>query len=194
MEKNKPLITGQELLALGYPERKVIGAAINVAQQYYSSHTLEETNKALEAVLLNPTLFIDDNSLSQIAKELIATKDQVLQLKDTPDLYKVNGAAGIEQGALNQIEIAMRLPITKAGALMPDAHPGYGLPIGGVLATENAVIPYGVGVDIGCSMCMTIYDLPETMLDERKEELKQMLIRNTKFGKATFKKQKIMKY
>ena len=30
---------------------------------------------------------------------------------------------------------------------------GYGLPIGGVLATENAVIPYGVGVDIGCRMC-----------------------------------------
>ena len=39
-----------------------------------------------------------------------------------------------------------------AGALTPDAHVGYGLPIGGVLATENAVIPYAVGVDIACRM------------------------------------------
>jgi len=39
---------------------------------------------------------------------------------------------------------------------MPDAHSGYGLPIGGVLATENAIIPYGVGVDIACRMKMTI--------------------------------------
>ena len=38
------------------------------------------------------------------------------------------------------------------GALMPDAHRGYGLPIGGVLATENTVIPYAVGVDIACRM------------------------------------------
>lgn len=54
----------------------------------------------------------------------------------------------------------MKLPVTSAGALMADAHQGYGLPIGGVLATKNAVIPYGVGVDIGCRMCLTIYDLP----------------------------------
>jgi len=43
------------------------------------------------------------------------------------------------------MEIAMKLPVTEAGALMPDAHQGYGLPIGGVLATNNSVIPYGVG-------------------------------------------------
>ena len=42
---------------------------------------------------------------------------------------------------------ACALPVAVAGALMPDAHVGYGLPIGGVLATDNAVIPYAVGVD-----------------------------------------------
>lgn len=42
---------------------------------------------------------------------------------------------------------------------MPDAHVGYGLPIGGVLATENAVIPYAVGVDIACRMKMTVLDM-----------------------------------
>lgn len=55
---------------------------------------------------------------------------------------------GLEPEAVNQMLEACRLPVSLAGALMPDAHIGYGLPIGGVLATDNSVIPYGVGVDI----------------------------------------------
>ena len=47
---------------------------------------------------------------------------------------------------------------------MPDAHVGYGLPIGGVLATHNAVIPYAVGVDIACRMKLTVLDLPVSAL------------------------------
>ena len=65
---------------------------------------------------------------------------------------------------------ACRLPVAAAGALMPDAHLGYGLPIGGVLACDNAVIPYGVGVDIACRMRLTITDLPTDVL-ERNESL-----------------------
>ena len=84
----------------------------------------------------------------------------------------------------------MKLPVTVAGALMPDAHQGYGLPIGGVLATNNAVIPYGVGVDIGCRMCMTLYNMPPGILEEKKEDFKKLLIHNTQFGRATFKKPK----
>lgn len=82
----------------------------------------------------------------------------------------------------------MRLPIAQAGALMPDAHLGYGLPVGGVLATENSVIPYGLGVDIGCRMYMTIYDISASVIDSRKQDLKEILIKNTKFGRETFKK------
>ena len=59
--------------------------------------------------------------------------------------YRVWGVQLIEPGALAQMNTAMRLPTSRAGALMPDAHVGYGLPIGGVLATQGAVIPYGVG-------------------------------------------------
>jgi tRNA-splicing ligase RtcB (3'-phosphate/5'-hydroxy nucleic acid ligase) len=107
----------------------------------------------------------------------------------SPD-YAIFGAPGIEDGALLQMETAMKLPVTVAGALMPDAHQGYGLPIGGVLATKNSVIPYGVGVDIGCRMCMTIYDMPISLLEEKKEELKKILVTNTKFGFTTFKNPK----
>ena len=190
MEKIKAKLTGKELLELGYPEGKVIGVALETAGQHFKDCSMEETVNALKSVLLKPEGFTGDQQLSAIANELLKPKDDVLPLRETPDLYKVYGAEGIEQGALRQIEMAMRLPVARAGALMPDAHQGYGLPIGGVLATENAVIPYGVGVDIGCRMCMTIYDIPESILSERKDDLKKMLIRNTKFGKATFKKPK----
>jgi tRNA-splicing ligase RtcB len=60
--------------------------------------------------------------------------------------------AGLEAEAVKQMANACALPVAVAGALMPDAHVGYGLPIGGVLATDNAVIPYAVGVDIACRM------------------------------------------
>ena len=65
---------------------------------------------------------------------------------------------------------------------MPDAHQGYGLPIGGVLATENAVIPYGVGVDIGCRMCLSIFNVEAGELRNRDKFYERELIENTLFG------------
>jgi tRNA-splicing ligase RtcB len=65
---------------------------------------------------------------------------------------------------------------------MPDAHVGYGLPIGGVLATDNAVIPYAVGVDIACRVMMTVYDLPPQKLKAEDQRYKKILENNTKFG------------
>ena len=55
---------------------------------------------------------------------------------------------------------ACSVPMAAGAALMPDAHVGYGLPIGGVLALENAVIPYAVGVDIACRMKLSVLDMP----------------------------------
>jgi tRNA-splicing ligase RtcB len=90
--------------------------------------------------------------------------------------------ADLEQGALQQMENACRLPVAVAGALMPDAHPGYGLPIGGVLATDNAVIPYAVGVDIACRMKMTVLDLPVSTLATGRDALVRAIERETRFG------------
>ncbi len=77
---------------------------------------------------------------------------------------------------------ARALPVAVAAALMPDAHQGYGLPIGGVLATENAVIPYAVGMDIACRMKMTVLDLPASTLNSQPEKLRNALLRETVFG------------
>ena len=97
----------------------------------------------------------------------------------------------IEKDALLQMEQACTLPVSVAGALMPDAHIGYGLPIGGVLATENAVIPYAVGVDIACRMKMSVLDLPVGALKKEKARLTKAIERETRFGVgATFDKRR----
>ncbi len=60
----------------------------------------------------------------------------------------------MEEGALNQARNMANLPFAfKHIAIMPDSHEGYGMPIGGVLATKGVIIPNAVGVDIGCGMC-----------------------------------------
>jgi tRNA-splicing ligase RtcB len=88
----------------------------------------------------------------------------------------------IETTALQQMKNACKLPVAVSGALMPDAHVGYGLPIGGVLATREAVIPYAVGVDIACRMKMTVLDLPVSALVDEQARLTQALQRETRFG------------
>jgi tRNA-splicing ligase RtcB len=61
--------------------------------------------------------------------------------------------ANLEAPAFAQATNMAKHPKTVSHvALMPDAHSGYGLPVGGVIACDNAVIPYAVGVDIGCGM------------------------------------------
>src|SRR5689334_1611621 len=77
---------------------------------------------------------------------------------------------------------AMRLPISVAGALMLDADVGYVLPIGGVLATENAVISYAVGVDIACCMRLSLYEVSPYLLGQKKGMFENALLEQTAFG------------
>lgn len=68
----------------------------------------------------------------------------------------------LEAGAEAQARNVANLPFAfRHVAIMPDGHQGYGMPIGGVLATQGAVIPNAVGVDIGCGMCAVRTDLTE---------------------------------
>jgi tRNA-splicing ligase RtcB len=104
--------------------------------------------------------------------------------------YQVWGADH-DAAALEQMKNACALPVAAAGALMPDAHVGYGLPIGGVLATDDAVIPYAVGVDIACRMKMTVLDLPLTALSDEQARLTSAIERETRFGVgAVFQKRR----
>jgi tRNA-splicing ligase RtcB len=190
-EKDKKMtLTGNDLKQIGFSEGKALGLALNIAETHYTHLDSNAKLTLLKQVVNNPSAFINDEILSAIAVELLKPADDTIALNIKSKSYEIYGADAIEQGALNQMATAMKLPVTLAGALMPDAHQGYGLPIGGVLATNNAVIPYGVGVDIGCRMCLTLYNIPTENLQEKKEDFKKLLLNNTKFGQATFKKPK----
>jgi len=88
----------------------------------------------------------------------------------------------LEAAAVQQMVNACSLPVAVRGALMPDAHVGYGLPIGGVLATRNAVIPYAVGVDIACRVKLSVYDLPVSVIERDTTPLKRAIEDETRFG------------
>jgi tRNA-splicing ligase RtcB len=78
--------------------------------------------------------------------------------------YKVpikSWCSNLEGLAMKQAEdLAMHPVVFYHVSLMPDCHPGYGMPIGGVIAADNAAIPNAVGVDIGCGMGSVRTNLP----------------------------------
>lgn len=183
-------ITGKQLRSLGYPEGPVISLAMNIMEKHYKHLKQDDALEILASVLQSPNQYAGDRILGKIADALLpkpkAAGDEI-ELNPAPITYQIFGSEGIEEGALKQMNAAARLPVAVAGALMPDAHSGYGLPIGGVLATENAVIPYGVGVDIGCRMCLSVFDIDPKELDDRTDKFTRELHAATLFGSgATF--------
>ena len=98
----------------------------------------------------------------------------------------------LDEQSIKQMENACSLPVAVRGALMPDAHVGYGLPIGGVLATKNAVIPYAVGVDIACRVKLSVYDIPVKRLerDRGKGVFAETIQEETRFGIGAFFREK----
>lgn len=128
-----------------------------------------------------PPLRTDGKAMGKRKKHNTETSSTVL--RDEPAPYQRWGD-DLDPESVKQIENACALPITVRGALMPDAHVGYGLPIGGVVATRNAVIPYGVGVDIACRVKMSVYDLSPSLLeqDQGLERLRRAIETQTRFG------------
>jgi len=177
------IVNGEFLKAIGYKEGKAIGlilAAIGASDWKLSYN---ELIPLLLKVLFEPEHYLKHEFLGVVAQALIdAQADETIALNDIGIDYQVFGAEHIEKGAIEQMEIAARLPVSVGAALMPDAHQGYGLPIGGVLATRNAIIPYGVGVDIGCRMALSVYDIPYQHFEQNTSFYKRELIAHTKFG------------
>jgi len=183
MQKLK--ITGKDLRGIGYPQAPVISVAINTMEKNFKHLSHADAMEILRAILQSPNEYANDPVLSKIAILLLpkpAIPGERVSLNKTGIPFNVFGREFIEEGAMNQMYTAAKLPIAIAGALMPDAHAGYGLPIGGVLATENAVIPYGVGVDIGCRMCLSVFDIPPKELIERENYFMRELNEATLFG------------
>ena len=139
-----------------------------------------DLKSALQELVSHPEQFFDHELLGTLAK-LIEAGDTTPEY-DLRDISYKTWGENIDVDAHRQMENACTLPISVDAALMPDAHVGYGLPIGGVLATENAVIPYAVGVDIACRVKLSVYDLPGEQLERLREPLSHAIEKNTEFG------------
>lgn len=193
------MITGKILKRRGWEQGRAIGLAKAAAAALADADAGLDRDAILaqlDAVRKDPAAYLDDPILGPLATELdrrarepvfagvrlTSERAEVSQLHAEPIPYRTWGAEGIEPAARAQMETAMRLPVSVAGALMPDAHVGYGLPIGGVLATQEAVIPYAVGVDIACRMRLSIYPENPDVLDRNPERYTQALLRKTYFG------------
>jgi len=178
----------KDLIRLGVPP----GEATRRGMELIAKYILKGLDKSklaadVEAVVQNPASFAKDELRGEFAKTLLRC---ARPMRSAPAAWRQWGE-GLEPEAINQMGRACQLPVAVAGALMPDAHVGYGLPIGGVLATDNAVIPYAVGVDIACRMKLTVLDLPVRELDRHREQLIQAIETETRFGVgATFKQRR----
>ena len=176
-------LSEKDLIKLGFPKNNSINIALGQINRYRKREKKESILTEAKEVLLHPEKFDGHGTWGKVAEGLIKpVQVRMHQLKTTRVPFTIFGENEIDDQAKFQLYDSLKLPISIAGALMPDAHSGYGLPIGGVLATDNAVIPYGVGVDIGCRMSLSIFDLPASYFKGKEHQLQAILKDNTKFG------------
>ena len=184
-------IRGNELKKIGYSNDRAIALALNIVNKHCKRSDKTEVLELLEKINLLPENFLNEPVFGELAKMLsekpVLKKQKKMVLNKTALEFKVYGTENIDKETLQQMETAMKLPISVKGALMPDAHVGYGLPIGGVLATYNAVIPYGVGMDIGCRMCLSVFPFSPKKIDGERDRIKNILLNETRFGLAEYK-------
>lgn len=182
-----PGLTGKDLIEAGWSQGRALGMALKLGRRL-------ETDGMERSLILNrlqecwnhPETLTADPEWSRVATTIMDERDRSLPREPAalgePKPYPIWGAALIDPGAIAQMDVAMSLPVTTRGALMPDAHIGYGLPIGGVLETRDVVIPYAVGSDIACRMRLTVVDAEANLLDRDHDRLKEALVAGTVFG------------
>jgi tRNA-splicing ligase RtcB len=172
-------MNNQDLARLGVPPGDAAKLAYELIRGLFArglGRTQVEADIA--AIVADPPAFFADDLRAALARA-VHRPPFVPRLEPAP--WRQWGE-GLEPAAVQQMANACKLPVAVAGALMPDAHVGYGLPIGGVLATDNAVIPYAVGVDIACRMKLTVYDCRANTLAGQRDRLANIVESETRFG------------
>ena len=126
----------KDLSKLGYRDNVARSLVVDIVSKHCKYDTKEQIEMTLSDILEHPEFYKNNEIWNKLAKRLsptiIAKEFIAYDLLDEPLMYKTYGGKFIETLAKQQMNLAMRLPVTVAGALMPDAHAGYGLPIGGV--------------------------------------------------------------
>ena len=172
-------MNGRQLQKLGVPA-DCIGAAITAVQAAVATGEYRGAGlkQAIRNVVESPGEYQEDACFGARASAIVEDQQFV---RPEPIAYETWGDE-IDEATHGQMKQACGVPMATRAALMPDAHVGYGLPIGGVLATENAVIPYAVGVDIACRMKLSVLDLPVEAIDKDSDALETALNQGTRFG------------
>ncbi|MEM7031192.1 MAG: RtcB family protein [Chloroflexota bacterium] len=188
-------LTGNDLLASGWEPGPALSTALDVAQRLLADNVdRADILRTLNAVQERPEAYLNDPLLHTLAERLIkldalrgdlsveAPDETIEQPIRSEPIPLHNWGVDLEADTLRQMNNATHLPIAQAAALMPDGHPGYGLPIGGVLATENSVLPYGVGMDIACRLRLSIFPEKPGLLQGQRDRFRNALRFNTRFG------------
>lgn len=177
-------MNARQLAKLGVPKECVKDAIAGVQSIAKHNRTVEkplriDVNDAVRLCVDRPEDFTGDTHLGPLAAALIEDRDFT---RPEPVSYRTWGDEAIDPASHGQMQQACSLPMAVGAALMPDAHVGYGLPIGGVLALDNAVAPYAVGVDIACRMKLTVYGIPAGEIRKLRDDLVGALEGGTVFG------------
>lgn len=176
-------MNANKLAKLGLP-KSCISTCINIIRDARSANLIAKKAPAaiIPLILANPSDYFEDDVWKNLAHE-VADYYTAIEVDEAREPIGFNQwGADIDINAINQMNEACNLPMAFGAALMPDAHLGYGLPIGGVLATEGHVIPYAVGVDIACRMRLTITDVDVSVFKTQHDHLCTALTKGTLFG------------
>ncbi len=172
-----------DLIQIGIPRGEAVALAKEAARNAADAGMKKnDIRAALESVVAEPGTYHQDQIFGDLARSLFGRPEAPPTTRDGGPAPWKQWGRDLDRNSIEQMENACALPVAVRGALMPDAHVGYGLPIGGVLATKGAVIPYAVGVDIACRMKMTVLDLPLKTLDANPDRLKNAIQEETRFG------------
>lgn len=178
----------KDLIKLGYKSGPWIPMLMEILEKGPYKHMEDKNRLAMASdVLANPEEWRVNTEFSKVVEKLYPAKTDI-SMRENAAPVEIYGASIIEEGALHQIFQAAKLPVSVKAALMPDAHSGYGLPIGGVLACKGAVIPYGVGVDIGCRMALTLYPMRDLSKKREHQHLCTAITKNSFFGTGVERK------
>lgn len=179
------IIKTKELDQLGFKQHQIKSLLVNILKKEGKHRSKEVLLQDLKQLLEQPESFLQDAIYHKVANAMIEHVEEPLftayDLVPTKP-YAVFGKAQIEEAAILQMDRIMSLPISLQGALMPDAHSGYGLPIGGVLATKDVVLPNAVGVDIGCRMALSIVGETASFFKRYHHKMAETLRSYTHFG------------
>jgi tRNA-splicing ligase RtcB len=173
----------RQLENLGVPAGAMVRLAIRlIGPAIEAGLPRHELRPRLKAVVEDPAAHTGDPHFGELARAMVEPRTQVATPpRREPAPWKQFGI-DLDPASIAQMQHACQLPVAVRGALMPDAHVGYGLPIGGVLAADNAVIPYAVGVDIACRVKISVLDLPAKALESQNDRLARALEEQTRFG------------